>query len=158
MFPKKDIIISLLLSILFHVLIFSLIFLPKHKLHPITSKAENETRIMQVEFLSLKPETALKTTDLTADIGKTKYETDEIVCKGKDKKYVGIGMIYNPGTNIIYRLPQDYPAYKAGLRLGDLIVDPYLPIVNNYLDIVVRRGNEFLSFHIKVENICFQEK
>lgn len=88
---------------------------------------------------------------------KVSYPNDGKICGGKDKFYKGIGIIYNPGTHVITHAPEYYPGYIAGLRLGDIILDPDVPESNGYINFDILRSHERLSFRIKADNICFQE-
>lgn len=85
------------------------------------------------------------------------YPTDGRICNGKDKFYKGVGIIFNPGTNTIIHAPEYYPGYIAGLRVGDYIENTDLIEVDGYIDFDISRYSERLSFHIKADNICFQE-
>lgn len=82
--------------------------------------------------------------------------TNEQICSGKDKNYIGVGMIIQPGTNRVTNVPEQYPAYKAGIRNGDIIVDPYGPtIMNGYVSFDIRRGDQILNIKIHAEKICY---
>jgi predicted metalloprotease with PDZ domain len=85
------------------------------------------------------------------------YPTDPHICSSKDKSYRGVGIIYSYGSNMIVHAPEYYPAYKAGLRLGDFIVNETTE-VNGYIDFDVRRGYTKLFFHIKLDNICYNDE
>ena len=72
-----------------------------------------------------------------------------------NKKYIGIGLLYNFGSQLIYEVPKTYPAYKAGIRVGDYLVNPFEEIKNGYITINIIRGYEKLHFYIKAEKICY---
>ena len=88
---------------------------------------------------------------------KVKYETDAIICKGKDKNYQGVGFVWQPGNNMITRVPQGLPAYIAGIREGDFFIDADEISPGGYITFNIKRRYEFLVFHIKAEKICYQE-
>lgn len=83
------------------------------------------------------------------------YPANSQICGGKDKSYTGIGLIFMPGSHMVIYAPEYYPAYKAGVRVGDYILDPYSNPINGYVDLEIRRGYNTLKFHIKVDNICY---
>ena len=124
---------------------------------PPTHKKENNTARIKVELIETKP--AAKADDNTPldKHGKKVYKRDEVICSNKDNTYVGVGLIIQPGSDTVVSAPEQYPAYIAGMRVGDFIIDPFfVNIINGYLDFDVRRGIEILQFHIKVENICYK--
>ena len=95
------------------------------------------------------------------DDKETKYsKTDEIICDGKDKTYKGIGIIHSISSPYaVLHAPVYYPGYIAGIREGDLVLNPDVQTVNGYVDIeVLRSHNGPLKFHIKAETICFLEE
>lgn len=83
---------------------------------------------------------------------------DPIICEGQNEKYKGIGLVYTFGDQRILQIPEQYPAFKAGLRLKDMI----LTISNqddrfDFVDVVVYRNGVELKFHIRKDLICFQK-
>jgi hypothetical protein len=89
--------------------------------------------------------------------GKKVYERDEVICSNKDNTYVGVGLMIQPGSDTVVSAPKQYPAYLAGIRVGDFIIDPFFTnIVDGYLDFRVIRGYDVIQFHIRVENICYK--
>ncbi len=88
---------------------------------------------------------------------KASYPTDGRICNGKDKSYKGVGIIYNPGTHIITHAPEYYPGYKAGLRVGDFIVNPEQEAIDDYITFEILRPQEQVIIRIEIDNICFQE-
>jgi len=85
-------------------------------------------------------------------------QVDPDICKNQSDSYMGVGFKYSPFTALIIHVPEYYPAYRAGIRLGDMILDPDTPIVNGYLDIEIMRGYQQMHFRIKAEKICFKPK
>ena len=84
--------------------------------------------------------------------------SDDAICDGKDKNYMGVGMIIQPGSNRVTNAPEQYPAYKAGIRQGDIIIDPYGPTeVDGHIIFEVKRGSSNIRIQIKVEKICYNE-
>jgi hypothetical protein len=84
---------------------------------------------------------------------------EERICRDKDETYQGIGIIYAPLTLVVLEAPESYPAYKAGLREGDVLLEPRKePDKNGYVIYHVLRDNERLTFQIKQEKICFEQK
>ena len=83
---------------------------------------------------------------------------DPRICAGRHKTYTGIGIIHGIGTLRIDSAPATYPAYKAGLRVGDQIVELYHEIGGSpYMRVHVTRNGQHLKFRIKVEPICYEE-
>ena len=77
----------------------------------------------------------------------------ELECTGK--KYFGIGILHT--TMVITDAPKQYAAYKAGLRIGDSIVQMYHENGLDYLNVEIERHGTFLKFRIRKEEICFLE-
>jgi len=72
------------------------------------------------------------------------------------KTYVGIGLQFNL-DQIVIIAPESYPAYKAGIRVGDEVLNPdFEPDVDGY-DIVdfTRRGKHH-RLRIKTQWICLR--
>jgi len=73
-----------------------------------------------------------------------------------EKQYEGIGILWMPGTRLIVKAPPGYPAYRAGIRVGDMLVNPdELYPRGNILEIDVFRHTTRLTFKVKLEKICF---
>ena len=122
--------------------------------------------VERIEVRLLPKEQALETSVITKNelsiIPKKSYPSDSRICSGKDKDYRGIGIIYNPITGLILHAPTYYPAYQAGLRVGDMILSPDTPYTDEaYTDIQYIRPNgdsiRQSILRIKIDNICFTE-
>jgi hypothetical protein len=85
-------------------------------------------------------------------------QVDPNICKDQGKTYLGVGFRYSPFTNLVTHIPEYYPAYRAGMRIGDMVLDPDTPIVDGYLDIEVVRGYQQMHFRIKAEQICYKAR
>lgn len=148
--------VGLVCSILIHILpLLFLISLAVPKGEGNNPKQENTVR---VTLLPLKKENFPQ----QQQVGKTGKENqitvDEKICKDKDPSYEGVGFEYDPGTGIINNVPEFYPAYKAGVRLGDFLPMPYIIPKNGYLDFFVIRGYQKIYFHVKTEKICYMNR
>lgn len=90
--------------------------------------------------------------------GQKAYPYSKIYCEHNNREYRGVGIIINFETSMILDAPVYYPAYKAGLRIGDFIIESP-PVTNDgYADFEIIRGYDKLRFHIKVDNICFNDE
>lgn len=83
-------------------------------------------------------------------------------CPDKTKTYEGVGIIYDPNSFRVLKVPADLPAYRAGVRPGDLFLHPYpgggTGISDGYANFdFVRKGQQF-SLRIKTEMICYDGK
>jgi hypothetical protein len=134
-----------------------LLILAMSWISPPAPKHENTKSWIKVELIETKPAPKSKDNTPLDKYGKKVYKRDEVICSNKDNTYVGVGLIIQPGADTVLSAPEQYPAYIAGMRVGDFILDPFFTqIVNGYLDFDVRRGTEIIKFHIKVENICYK--
>ena len=83
---------------------------------------------------------------------------DPRICSAQDKEYEGIGIIHQMGTWLITSAPAAYPAYRAGARVGDMIVELYQEEGGSpYMRLHVNRHGVHFKFRIKKEKICFNE-
>jgi len=107
--------------------------------------------------VTLLPPTQHKSIILPPDESPIKVlsHIDPDICANKDNSYMGVGFRYSPFTNLVIDVPEYYPAYKAGIRVGDLLLDPDSPIVDGYLNIEIIRGYQQIHFRIKAEQICY---
>jgi hypothetical protein len=124
---------------------------------PPKEKKESPSSNVRIEIVEVKQPPPKANTTPVDKHGKKVYKRDEVICSNKDNTYVGVGLMIQPGSDTIIAAPEQYPAYLAGMRVGDFIIDPFFTqIVDGYLDFDVRRGTEIIKFHIKVENICYK--
>jgi hypothetical protein len=122
----------------------------------------SDPALVEITILPLKSKLAIVANDVPEisnnEMPSPKYKTDERICTNKDKNYFGVGFIWNPGTGRIIYAPEDYPAYKAGMRPGDFVMNPDADFSDGYIDLfVVRERGQQYHFHIKGDNICFQD-
>jgi len=81
---------------------------------------------------------------------------DEDRCANGTKKYNGVGFIYSRETGIISDVPETTPAYKAGIREYDVLMNPTdgdLP--PGPATIVIMRYGVSMSFVIETTKICY---
>lgn len=101
------------------------------------------------EFLDLKP-------------GFGRISRDRHPCPPKYKTFEGIGIIYSPFTYAVLSAPPDLPAYQAGVRVGDVMVDPYpglhTGIHDGFGDFDFFRHAERFSIHTRTVIICEEAK
>jgi membrane-associated protease RseP (regulator of RpoE activity) len=155
MIDRKDKILGIMGSILVHlVILISIIRAPESI--PTRRLPLDEPESIQITLIPMPSVTESKADNSDADLAAT-YPTDSSICAGQNKTYVGVGFIMSFGSDLIIHIPEFYPAYKAGMRLGDFILNPYEPIINGWIDFDVLRHTEKLHFHIKADNICFNE-
>lgn len=73
--------------------------------------------------------------------------------------YTGAGFIYNPGTGYVQEAAPGYPAYEAGLRVGDLLQsDP--EVVDQTMTVRFLRTGRDTQIHtikLTVAPVCFKE-
>lgn len=84
--------------------------------------------------------------------------SDPVICKDRDNTYIGIGIRYDVSMGVITHAPEYYPGYKAGLRVGDMILNPGEDAVNGRVKLHIVRSHLTTSYTIKTEKICFQRK
>jgi len=151
---------GLIFSILLHlILLFLFLYQPEKYPPKAPPGVELPTPPKPFSVRLVPPDTSITPDVVIQKEGKNRYPTDEIICNGKDKRFTGIGIIYNPGSHVIIHAPPFYPGYKAGLREGDMILNVDAPVIDGYIDIeAVRAHNGTLRFHIKADNICYNEE
>lgn len=150
---KLNTIIALIGSLLIHAAFLFVLFSNAGIKPP--PKQEKKQDTMKVELITVAPVVVEKNIPKPGDKG---YKRDEIMCAGKDNTYTGVGIMIQPGSDTIIKAPEQYPAYRAGMRVGDFIIDPFgVDIVDGYMDFRIMRHTEVIQFHIKVENICYKK-
>lgn len=82
---------------------------------------------------------------------------DDRICAQQGKEYKGIGILHNIGSLVIASAPAEYPAYKAGARVGDFIHELYRIPGTDYMVLHVKRDGRFYKWRIKMEQICFKD-
>jgi len=149
MVTRNDV-IGVTCSILIHLVVVFPLF---NKNIPPDQKPVTYNNFRSVELIPIKVTLEIN----IKDGGRVKNKIDSKICDGKDNTYTGIGIVYRFGSNIITHAPESYPAYIAGIRVGDMVVNDGFDLIKGYADIEVKRGNELLKFHIKADRICYQE-
>lgn len=77
-------------------------------------------------------------------------------CEPGDDTYMGIGLQFWIHTGIVTNAPHQYPAYKAGIREGDILSDVTVKADRDgYITHEVNRLGRTLTFSAKQELICF---
>lgn len=73
--------------------------------------------------------------------------------------YGGIGITQDYITGQITEAPEYYPAYKTGLRVGDVIISNSIEIrgeVGTQVKIIVSRNGNLLDFDVIRDKICYK--
>ncbi len=72
------------------------------------------------------------------------------------KAYLGIGIQYDLNDLVIVA-PESYPAYKAGIRLGDEVLNPdFEPDADGYEIVEFKREGKHHWRRIKTQRICLR--
>ncbi len=147
---KHYIIIGIILSILIHLIpIIYFLFRPPEPPPPPPPPVKD----LAVRLLP-KPD-EYKPTTLSKSGDKSSSEAMDCSQNLGNSIYIGIGILHSGGTiNIITEAPETYPAYRAGLRKGDIIISLDKRLDQGYIDIVIKRETN-VFYHIKTEEICY---
>jgi hypothetical protein len=158
MISKKVKVIGAMVTIIIHLALLISFVMPPPKRFPPPSGRLTKYKDVEIKFIPMKEAKSSIEEKPPNDLPSIRYKTDPIICSAKDKEYLGIGVMWRPDTGLVIHVPEDYPAYKAGIRIGDQVKDPFAnDITNGYLDMDVMREYTLLHFHVKVEKICFQD-
>lgn len=124
------------------------------KMYPVVPPSTSTTEhVVEVKLL---PMTAAEEAITVGDGPGINGAPDPRICAGKHKTYTGIGIIHGMGSLRIDSAPATYPAYRAGLRVGDQIVEIYKEDGNSpYMRVQVLRDGRHFKFRIKMEQICY---
>jgi len=72
-----------------------------------------------------------------------------------ESHYVGIGVLYRYNDGRITDAPESLPAYEAGVRVGDRLLDiPLSMTPGKTVRVVVGRNGQRLTLHITPRFIC----
>lgn len=141
---------AIIFSLLLHLsLILLAIHSSKHKLHNKVSTS------VSVQLLELE---IIKTSSSVSGLGDgNTIPNIERICSPNSKSYIGAGFLYSSSTYLVIYIPETYPAYLAGLRLGDMIMNPFVDPVNGYFEFDILRHYQHMHFSVKADKICFKE-
>ena len=115
----------------------------------VDNPANNPVNVMILLDVAVPPEGSDATTN------EPLYTADGKVCPPGAKTYLGVGFVYETDTGEIHQVPTVLPAYKAGIRTGDLLLnDPY-PDAAGMMYIKILRGYKQINFEIKAAEICY---
>lgn len=143
---NKTLRLTIILSILFHLTVLFFRLTLEQQQTPTQSTDSNPTLLspgvqsIQAEILPVDGDLSTVNTKCSSQI------------------YEGIGYLFQPSTGTVINVPPGYPAYDAGIRLGDVIIETQIePDAEGYYHIRVRRHGIAapLIFHIKVQPICY---
>jgi hypothetical protein len=163
MVNDKRILWALVASTLIHAIFFITVRpdLVKSEKTPvgIKTKSSVEVKLLPREISKKTPVESKGTDPILPPV-----QTDRTICTGQDKNYEGVGIIYNgdkeKGTGVIMLAPEYYPGYRAGLRVGDYIVNMPLFVQDGHIKFEIMRfagdGNSYrIVYNIKIERICY---
>lgn len=160
--PNYENINGLILSILLHCIIAFFIVSAGVKDEAGQKKPKKESSYVDlVATESKQPKKSEQSKENESEVAiKTSKASDPIqkeFCSSSDKNYKGIGMIFDDFSNIILTVPEYYPGYKAGLRIGDTILQDSVINTPDTLTLTVKRDNKELKFSISKEKICYKK-
>lgn len=147
--------LSIIVSLLIHIAALFLIML-----QPASTSPTPPAKQQQESFLSVELAPLPTPTNYSASLqpGTHGYKYDKEVCKDENSTYAGAGILIEIGPDLITKAPPQYPAYKAGMRVGDFIMNPLsVNVVNGYMDFRVLRHTTYMEFHVQADHICYQE-
>lgn len=153
--------VAILISIILHVLLVLCIALPK-KILVLNEQTSKNTATKDVPIkIKLLPPKDLHQENKTAQIqgnGKGYRVINKTICAGQNEKFRGIGIKVSFGSEIIIEAPEQYPAYKAGLRLNDRVIS--MSVKDDTVDfeqITVERSGQVLNFKILKDTVCYKK-
>lgn len=152
---KRDRILSNFLSILLHLIIILCLLYPylfkEEKQEPTQDKVEEN-------FAGTLSEEQTKADNVdqvfTADIIEASASKDDNPCTLETSSYIGVGIVHSLSSNMIMQAPEQYPAYRAGIRKGDIFIS--VTEDGEYKNLTVTRNGITLEFHIKTQPICYE--
>lgn len=129
-------IVSLVATIIIHtVVVFWLLWTPKHLVEKAPAGGE-------IEYIFTEPRLIESTIEGTA-------------CQ---KSYRGIGVMINYGSLQVVQVVKGGPADKAGVLLGDIILDDYFNQHSKGTEVVINviRNGKTLQLKTIVDDICYE--
>lgn len=147
--------VFILASIAIHIAIVGLPISENKKNNPLPDKEVNYPVPVRLIPKSDKPVT-LDNIKEDKDGRLPKMVAPSLCNDAPENLYTGIGIVYNQFTQIILDAPPVYPAYKAGVRIGDILLNPRsTPDKLGSVEVTVSRGDENYIFHIQQSKICY---
>lgn len=161
---SKNRIFGVLGTLIVHIFLVLFLFLhiQPNKGNPVGKPGEVEKgRVLSLKVVLLPKMTSEQEEAEKQRVGERQAELAirERICSNKDPNYVGVGLIHGFGSDVVSEAPEFYPAYKAGVRVGDLILNPEFnskATKEGWVEVRVERQGKFLIFKIKQEKICFE--
>jgi membrane-associated protease RseP (regulator of RpoE activity) len=145
-----------LIHIAIIALLIALAILPKHGKGDKEGKGDGKYKQKDTKFIEANESKTFEVT-LQSNSAKKKADEKEVKCVGQ--WYGGVGL-QNDFTDMIVEIAPFYPAYKAGLRLGDILITPPNTLRGDpgtIIDVTVKRGEDFMTFRVTRGKICYQE-
>jgi hypothetical protein len=153
---KRDRKISILLSVLLHLFLVILLVVPLllegEKKEEQKQQGTEEQRDF-TEFLHEGKKTDDPQEIFDVDIVESVSDEAGEVCTLETSSYIGIGIVYSYITQEIIQVPAEYPAYKAGIRIGDIYTNS--SDNGDIRNIEILRDGQSLKFQIKTKPICY---
>lgn len=103
--------------------------------------------------------------EVVADIGGAVHETlletaADSNAPPCERTYIGVGFqyLYTGSSLLVTRAPEQLPAYRMGLRVGDEVVSISMDTSKPGQEAVirVRRGGHIVALTTKTDTICFE--
>jgi hypothetical protein len=138
---RRSTFIALALSIGLHLAIAATL------LHSVPEPADRPPPPAALEILELPP---------TARNGRLDVSDGTSPTCAPGRWIAGIGMEMN-ARHVVILVPRAYPAFQAGLRLGDIVVNPLVePDLAGYDAVDFRRKGRLHRLIIKTRQICLR--
>lgn len=152
--------VGMVLSLLLHAL--ALLFL----LPPSISKSTSDKNSGAVDgddvvFIDPSIHYNLAETNKTTELFKEAIEQRDL-CKDASANFVGLGIRWYPATGIVTHVAKGYAAQKAGLLVGDRIINTE-SLAGDFADkdvgklvtLHIERYNVRLRISVRLEKVCF---
>lgn len=124
--------------------------------------SENDKRTISpksIDVSVISPPPASSGMDTIEEVKKSSGETSKSECK---ESYGGIGVVLTKESRIVSSVPPGWPAYRAGIKVGDRIISPDFEDVSGpagtIVEIVFEAEDGIHTVTIIRENICIDDK